>query len=73
VPVIADLETAPDLPGGCKMGRLTDNGYVMAMHLGRALRQRYIRHYKLLPEQFDPATLKVTWGRESILFEKMST
>lgn len=59
VPNVTDLETAPDLPGGCKMGRLTDNGYLMAEHLGRALRQRYIHHHKLLPEQYTPTAVQV--------------
>lgn len=39
----------PQLPGGCRMGALTDTGFNMALNLGSQLRQRYLLNHKLLP------------------------
>lgn len=50
-PNITDM-TTPKLPGGCRMGRLTNNGYDMAVKLGQMLRRRYIDQYKLIPSSY---------------------
>jgi hypothetical protein len=43
---------APQLPGGCRMGSLTDTGFQEALALGAQLRRRYIQSTPpLLPQQ----------------------
>jgi hypothetical protein len=37
------------------MGMLTNNGYNMAVHLGRQLRERYILKHRLLPARYGSA------------------
>lgn len=56
-PNITDVDSAPVLPGGCRMGRLTNNGYNMAVELGRRLRQRYVQQHQLLPAAYSAASL----------------
>lgn len=41
----------PQLPGGCRMGSLTDIGFQNALDLGAQLRHTYIEQHKLLPPQ----------------------
>lgn len=55
-PPMLDQDALP-LPGGCKMGELTKNGYTMAQKLGDWLRQRYVANTSLLSESYQPAEL----------------
>lgn len=55
-PPLLDLN-APKLPGGCRQGQLTINGYRMAKNLGRWLRRRYVNQFDLLPAAYEPRTL----------------
>lgn len=55
-PFITDI-TAPELPGGCRMGRLTSNGYDMAVRLGQQLRRRYVDQHGLVPGSYVPGSI----------------
>lgn len=52
-------EDVPRLPGGCRAGTLTKNGFAMAVALGERLRRRYVEDLKLLPAgRFEEGMIK---------------
>lgn len=66
-PPILDPAT-PLLPGGCREGQLTRNGYDMALDLGTWLRSRYVDSLGFLPPAWQPglAALRTTPIRRTI-------
>jgi hypothetical protein len=62
-PPIPDAGTSPILPGGCRIGMLTNNGYNMAVQLGQQLRERYIVRHRLLPPRYGFPTSDSPYGR----------
>eukprot|EP00983_Pelagomonas_calceolata_P042126 1138356-Pelagomonas_calceolata.AAC.1 len=55
-PPIIDTDS-PLLPGGCRQGELTKNGYVMAKDLGQWLRTRFIGELGFLSPDFKACTM----------------
>jgi len=53
---LVHAQDAPLLPGGCRQGELTKNGYLMAQSLGSWLRSRYTQQLPFLSKSF-----KVRW------------
>lgn len=46
------VQNMPKLPGGCRMGQLTQTGYHMALDLGAWLRRRYTAEIEFLSPEY---------------------
>jgi hypothetical protein len=73
LPPLVDPD-APQLPGGCPQGTLTQRGFEMGRDLGRELRGRYVDDLALLPARFEAGSVfsQTTMFRRTIATLRVS-